>query len=174
MDTHKLVVLTGASGSGKTAIVDYIREHFADKYNIQICRTDSLPVPSHEEMVRDFGSGENWQRARTFECVGTIASDYIKHHHVIFEGQMRIAFIDEALKKENLTHATILLIDCSDDVRAYRLKELRQQPELFNDQMINWAAYLRNEATQRGLNMIDTSVLSIEDAAKNVMSYLAS
>jgi hypothetical protein len=34
---------------------------------------DSIGVPSPEQMIAEFGSGENWQRAKTFDWNGSIS-----------------------------------------------------------------------------------------------------
>jgi ATP-dependent Clp protease ATP-binding subunit ClpA len=57
------VVLTGASGSGKTAIAEAIRIGHPDL--AEVLHFDSIGVPSLEVMVAGWGSGEAWQRAMT-------------------------------------------------------------------------------------------------------------
>jgi regulator of PEP synthase PpsR (kinase-PPPase family) len=82
---------------------------------------------------------------------------------------MRISSLLEALKQANLPEAKIVLIDCSDSARAYRLNVLRRQSELNNERMRNWAAYLRREALSEGIQIVDTSNLSVEEAAGLVL-----
>jgi len=59
----------------------------------------------------------------------------------------------------------VVLLDCSPEVRAARLRGPRQQPELATDRMDAWAAYLRGQADALGLDVIDTSELSVEAVA---------
>src|SRR5262249_11158256 len=137
---------------------------------LDLLHFDSIGVPPADDMVRDFGSGENWQRLKTIVWITKIASHRLAARNVIFEGQMRIAFIVEALEHAGVPDAKILLIDCSDADRSHRLTALRNQPELNNDDMQNWAAYLRAEARQRGLQIIDTSKQSVADAADRILA----
>jgi len=52
---------------------------------------------------------------------------------VLFEGQMGIAFIQEALAAQQITHAHIICVECSEETRTARLTHDRQQPELANE-----------------------------------------
>jgi hypothetical protein len=56
-----------------------------------------------------------------------------------------------------------------------RLRDFRAQPELANDRMDAWAAYLRSQAKARGLRVLDTSAISVEavaDALEHEVSAL--
>jgi hypothetical protein len=56
--------------------------------------------------------------------------------------------------------------------RSRRLSLERQQPELANENMMNWARYLRHEAEGSGCEMLDTSTLSLEQCIIRVMARL--
>ncbi len=121
---------------------------------------DSIGVPSAEIMaayVGDYGPGGGWQRAMTMEWMQRIAPLLNSGKMVLFEGQMRIAFIEEAIAAAGVTNARIVLIDCSDSVRAARLMHDRQQPDLSNENMMGWARFLRDEAQRGGYETLDTS-----------------
>jgi hypothetical protein len=67
-----LIILTGASGSGKTAIAEAIertRPGFADVFPF-----DRIGVPSREAIVTGWGSDEAWQRAMTIDWLARIAT----------------------------------------------------------------------------------------------------
>jgi broad-specificity NMP kinase len=164
-----LVILTGASGAGKTALVARLRELAP---NIECLHFDSKGVPSLDEMIRDHGSPESWQRARTREWINEIGRVYSRDRPIVFEGQMRIAFVRDALNAAGLS-ATIVLVDCDDAERRRRLIEDRGQPELATDEMLNWAAFLRREAQEVGARVLDTTSLSKLEAAENVREILA-
>src|SRR5689334_18919930 len=100
---NRLVVLTGASGSGKTAIIDEIRNSPDKMTGLALLNFDSIGVPSDE--------GE----------VG----------------------IREGLAKDG---------------------------SLNNPDMMRWAAYLRNEAIGKGLNIIDTAKLSLQESVRVVLN----
>lgn len=55
------IVVTGASGVGKTTLVRAIEERGLE--GVRCYYFDSIGVPSSEEMVARFGSGEGWQEA---------------------------------------------------------------------------------------------------------------
>lgn len=54
-------------------------------------------------------------------------------------------------------------MDCSEEVMGYRLTHKRGQPELLTDDMRNWLKFLRNQAKQMGVEIIDTTKLSNEE-----------
>jgi len=114
------VILTGASGSGKTAIALVIeKEHPA----IAVFRADTIGVPSAEVMA-SYGSGHQpggaWQRAMTLEWMERIAPVVASGRPVLFEGQMRLAFIREALAAQGIKHARVVLVECDDATRTAR------------------------------------------------------
>jgi RNase adaptor protein for sRNA GlmZ degradation len=166
----RLIILTGASGSGKTAIADAIetrRPGLAD-----VLRFDRTGVPSPEEMVKGWGSGEAWQRAMTLTWIARIAALRGSNRPVLFEGQMRLAFVQEGLKSAGITDARLILVDCDDETRVHRLIAHRKQPELANPAMMNWAASLRREAQAGGYDVLNTSKLSLEQAVDHVCALL--
>lgn len=87
---------------------------------------------------------------------------------VLFEGQMRIAFIREGLQAVGISTAHIILVDCDDDTRRSRLIHHRDQPDLANADMMAWARYLRGEAIETGCTLFDTSKLTLNEC----LSYL--
>jgi RNase adaptor protein for sRNA GlmZ degradation len=165
----KLIILTGASGSGKTTIAEAIEAKSAGQ--VDVLRFDSVGVPAAEEMIARWGSGEAWQRATTVDWMDRLSSLSPRNRAVIFEGQMRLSFIREGLQAANID-ARVLLIDCDDETRKLRLGRDRQQPELASQTMMNWAAYLRREAREGGYQALDTSRLSIEVATERVWTVL--
>jgi hypothetical protein len=166
-----LVVLTGASGSGKTSIAEAIeirRPGFADVF-----RFDRIGVPSPEAMKTGWGSGEAWQRAMTLRWLADIAGQRAPDRPTLFEGQMRLAFVQEGLRLAGLVGARVVLVDCDDETRMHRLVTCRNQPELANPDTMNWAAFLRREAQMAGYEVLDTSKLSLEASVEQVCVLLA-
>jgi adenylate kinase family enzyme len=84
----KLIILTGASGAGKTTIAKALA-----KANSQIgsFSFDSIGVQSTEKMIADYRSGEEWQRQKTIEWLARLGQE-LKSGPVLFEGQARISF----------------------------------------------------------------------------------
>jgi dephospho-CoA kinase len=155
------VILTGASGSGKTTVAQL----FAEKYSheCEVFFFDSIGVPSVEEMLAQYGGGHQpggaWQRAMTFHWIERAAAILATGRPVLLEGQIRIAFILEALATHGLT-AHIVLVDCDDQTRTERLHGERNQPDLANEQMMGWARYLREEAIAAHCEILETTTLS--------------
>jgi hypothetical protein len=91
---------------------------------------------------------------------------------VLFEGQMRLAFVQEGLKSAGIADSRLILLDCDDATRMHLLVAHRKQPELANPAMMNWAALLRREARAGGYEVLDTSKLSLEEAVEHVCARL--
>ena len=167
-----LVIMTGASGSGKTAIAKAIEETYP---SITVLRFDTIGVPSAEVMAT-FGSGHQpggaWQRTMTFQWLERIAPMLAEGKTVLFEGQMRIAFIREALAAAKIEKAHVLCVECADSTRARRLTEDRFQPELANEDMMTWSRYLHEEAMQADYEILDTTNLSLSDSIGHVLAIL--
>jgi chloramphenicol 3-O-phosphotransferase len=167
-----LVVLTGASGSGKTTLAKRIPERYPKECEVMFF--DSVGVPSSEEMKKWGGQdpGATWQRATTLEWFAKLAPILRGGRSVLFEGQMRLAFIHEALDAFQITSAHIVLVDCDDITRAKRLSDERDNPSLANERMMNWAAYLRVEARQAGCQILDTCQATLDECVERLHAYL--
>ena len=167
-----LVIMTGASGSGQTAIAKAIE---VDHPSIAIFRFDTIGVPSAEVMA-SFGTGHQpggaWQRAMTLKWFERIAPIVASGEAVLFEGQMRIAFIQEALNAFAIENARVLCVECDDSARIRRLTHDRVQPELANESMVGWARYLHQEAIDAGCEILDTTNLSLADSVRAILDEL--
>lgn len=164
---HRLLVLTGASGSGKTAIVQYIRAHALGE--AELLHFDDAGIPSLDKMCRLDGTTATSQRRAMHDWIRHVASTHLTLRPVLLEGSVRLSFIREACVENGIDDAHIVLIDCDEKTRAHRLTTLRGQPELVNDDLRNWAAYLREEAKAQHVPVVDTSHLSLADAAHQVL-----
>ena len=168
-----LVVLTGASGGGKTAIARAIETVHPE---FTVFRFDTIGVPSAEAMAT-FGAGHQpggaWQRAMTLEWFKRITPVLKRGGKVLFEGQMRIAFIKEALAICDISNARVILVDCDDQTRADRLTNDRRQPELADDSMMGWSKYLRQEAVEARCEIFDTGTLAVADCVRRIVNYLS-
>ena len=56
--------------------------------------------------------------------------------------------------------------------RGERLRGPRGQPELASDRMTSWAVYFRGEADARGLPIIDTTDLTVDEVASELEALL--
>jgi hypothetical protein len=125
---------------------------------------DTIGIPSLEEMTRAYGSPERWQADATRRWLLRIAADRDSSPVTILEGQTRPDFARSAAGGCAQLRLELILLECSASTRAARLQK-RGQPELANEQMQSWAAYLRGEADRLGFLIIDTTELSIEQVA---------
>jgi chloramphenicol 3-O-phosphotransferase len=160
----QLVILTGASGSGKTAIAEAIRTGRPDL--AEVLHFDSIGVPSPEARLA-WGADGAWQRAMTLDWMARIAAMRGGHRQVLFEGQMRLAFVREGVLAAGIADARLILVDCADAIRTRRLVTNRRQPELASPTMMMWAAFLRQEARVAGCDV------SLARSVERVCKYLA-
>ncbi len=166
----RFVVLVGASGSGKTTIASAIERFHGN--DVQVFYFDRIGVPSVDRMIAEYGSGEAWQRAKTFEWMAKLAPLCGRGHGLLFEGQTRLSFLAEAAEAAGITAYAPILVDCDDETRATRLSLERRQSELANEAMMTWADYLRRDAKERGCDILDTSGIALDQCVAHVMARL--
>jgi hypothetical protein len=159
----RILVVTGASGAGKTATVRSLDARALP--GVQCFYFDSIGVPTAEVMERDYGGGEQWQASATAEWLARLGRLPEEVRVAVLDGQTRPSSVLGAAARAAPGTVHVVLLDCSSDVRAARLRGPRQQPELANVRMDNWAAYLRGQADALDLTVIDTSLLTITEAA---------
>ena len=122
-------------------------------------------------MITEFGSGENWQKAKTFDWMERIQKEFLsKEKSVLFDGQMRISFILQACAAAKITNYKIILLDCDDTSRESRLRINRRQPKLATARMMSWARFLRNEADTNSIPVLDTSRRSTERCVAEILA----
>jgi hypothetical protein len=168
---RRLIILTGASGAGKTAIAKAIENRRPRV--AEVVFFDQIGVPTPEAMIAGWGSGEGWQRATTLQWMERLANRPNRQTPILFEGQMRFAFVEEGLRLASIDSARIILVDCDDRVRSNRLNRERGQPDLANPTMMAWAEYLRREAEAGGYDILDTSALKLDQSVDRVCAYLS-
>jgi shikimate kinase len=164
-----LIVLSGASGSGKTTIARAIAARRDRQVDVHFF--DSIGVPPVEQMIAEQGSGEGWQRAKTVEWVHRLAPSVLSGRNVLLEGQTRIAFLNDAVVAAGLAQYRIIFVDCDDATRTHRLVAERGQPELANPTMLDWARFLRDEAERGGYEILDTSANSLDVCIERICRH---
>jgi RNase adaptor protein for sRNA GlmZ degradation len=156
---HTLYFVIGASGSGKTAAVCELERSSRAK----MFYFDSIGMPSEQERAEKWGGGAGWQRAMTIEWARRIHPE-LAEAPAVLDGQTRPSFIAEACKLGGVDSWRVILVTRADDVRRARLLK-RGQPELANDQMMQWARYLVAETRRIGGTIIDNDGLSVTETA---------
>lgn len=157
-DMNKVIFIIGASGAGKTTAVQRLEEEGVE--GVIMLYFDSIGVPSPEEM----GDPETWQREATIKWVQRIKEEYLPTTHVLFDGQTRPNFIEEACAKNGISSYKVILVDCTDHERIRRLIG-RGDASLANKTMIQWAHYLRRECEKRNWCILDNSLLDVNGSA---------
>lgn len=160
-----IVAIVGASAAGKTAVVTELARRNPPRTTLH--HFDSIGIPSDEEMRATFGSGEGWQEAMTHRWVDELAATAIEV--AVLEGQTRPSFLRNAFARNGMTNTSIILLDCSAEIRRQRLHGPRNQPELATARMDSWAAYLRGQADALGLLVVDTSSESVSVIADKLL-----
>jgi shikimate kinase len=163
-----ILFLSGASGVGKTSTVEALKAHYHSSSDYAFVHFDSIGVPSPEEMIEQAGSGEGWQELTTYRWIEKIATEYQDKQSVVIEGQVNLDFIESACRKFEIARYFIVLIDCDWETMRKRLVHYRQQPELVNQDMKNWATFLRKQAQRKNLPIIDTSHQTLEQVVRSI------
>jgi Zn-finger nucleic acid-binding protein len=161
-----ILVVTGASGAGKTAAVQALAAR--NLPGVRCFYFDSIGVPSADVMQREYGGGDAWQAWATQEWltrIGALAALPDGVRVAVLEGQTRPSLVVGLTGSVPRCDVGVILLDCSADVRNARLRGARQQPELATDRMDDWAAYLRGEAATLKLPVIETTALAPDEVA---------
>jgi hypothetical protein len=165
-----ILVVTGASGSGKTATVQALEARALP--GVRCYYFDAVGVPSVETMHRDFGGPEQWQAAMTQEWIDRLTADPDRADIYVLDGQTRPSFVRIAIERTRPAPVQMVLLQCAPAVRQARLAGPRGQPELSSPRMDCWAAYLRGQADALNLPVIDTTDISIDAAADALVVYV--
>ncbi len=165
----KLIVLTGASGSGKTTLARATGARLGGQIEVRFF--DSIGVPPAEQRIAEYGSDGGWQRTKTVEWMQRIAPIVQSGRNLLFEGQTRFSFLNEAIAAANIVGCRLILVDCDDATRTHRLVVERRQPELANSTMLSWARFLRGEAERGGHEILDTSASSLDMCIERICRH---
>jgi hypothetical protein len=168
MQSVRILVVTGASGVGKTTLVRLAEARGISGASFHYF--DSIGVPSVEQMARDFGSPENWQIAMTNRWIARLARS--ESRLCVLDGQVRPTTVRDAFAHYQV-EGRIVLLDCTHVVREARLRDERQQPELNTRDMACWASYLRGQADALDLPVLDTSAMTVDEAVETLFAHIS-
>ncbi len=165
-----LLVVTGASGAGKTTLVRGVEASGIP--DVSCYYFDSIGVPSHEEMVSRFGGPRQWQVDALNYWVARLLRNEDSVQVAVLDGQVRPSDVRVVCERFGARRAQIVLIDCSHTDRNLRLRGPRAQSELANTEMDCWAAYLRGQADALNLPLICTTQLPVRDAVLSLIVHI--
>ena len=165
-----ILVVTGASGSGKTTTVRELEARALP--GIRCYYFDAAGVPAPEVLEREFGSPESWQAVTTHAWLERLAADPDGADVYVLDGQTRPSFVRSAVERIGAALVRVVLLDCAAHTRHARLAGPRGQPELSNARMDCWATYLRGQAQALELPVIDTTDLEVDDAVDALILHI--
>ncbi|MEP6848486.1 MAG: hypothetical protein ABI999_06495 [Acidobacteriota bacterium] len=154
-----IIVLTGASGAGKTSLIVKLNELAIPGVEGINCDRVTVVIPENAE------PGDR-QAAILSYWIEKLRKERVEL--AVLDTQIRPHLAQEVLDDASVAHSRIVLVDCDPAIRNERLRAERQQPELANAQMDCWAAYLRGQADALGLSIIHTGVASLEESLKTL------
>lgn len=171
-DIPFIIFLTGASGAGKTKLLNALSKKLPASSTVCL-HFDSIGVPSEEEMIRNYGSPSEWQKAMTYQWINKLTNEFKDKNLIILEGQVNLAFIVSAFEQVKFNNYKIILVHCDDEVRHKRLHENRSQSELVNDKMDNWSNFLKKQAEDLEVSILDTTSMSIDGMVEKFMQSIS-
>ena len=65
----------------------------------------------------------------------------------------------------------LVLVTCSIEEMEKRLIK-RKQPELFNEDMVNWIKFLERQAKEKWVKILDTSDISLNESIEKISKLI--
>ncbi len=165
-----LLVVTGASGAGKTTLIRELRAMGIP--GVGCYELDSMEIPSPEEMIERWGGTMEWQNVATRYWIERLLRNDGGHEVAVLDGQVRPSEVRAAFASLGVRVGGVTLVDCDPDERNARLRGPRGQPELISGQMDCWAAYLRGQCDALDLPRIDTSARAAADCVAELAALV--
>jgi dephospho-CoA kinase len=160
------LILTGASGAGKTTLVLKLAEAGLGGVECINCDRVQMERPAS-------GDSSDYQSAILQHWLDQLRSRNTKVELAVLDTQIRPHRAIEVLGRAGVVSYEVVLVDCERAIRNKRLLTERQQPELVTAQMDCWAAYLRGQADALGLTIIDTSSQLVEESLEDLMRVVS-
>jgi broad-specificity NMP kinase len=150
----QILFLNGSSGSGKTTIAARLKN-------------DHQIAWFHPDGAWDTTRLD--QRELTFRCVEKVVEEY--NGLVIIDSQLQNQFLVDSVEKYRVSVGKQILLDCNDAERESRLLKRGWSKEKIAP-MIPWAQYLREQAIQEKVLLVDTSSASELEVVGAVLDYI--
>lgn len=160
-----IVVLTGASGSGKTSLVGKLNE-------LAIPGVEGINCDRVKIDLSDTAGPSDRQAGVLSYWITKFDQDKSNVRLAVLDTQIRPHIAIEVLGQAGVENSQIVLVDCDPVLRNERLHKERQQPELASAQMDCWAAYLRGQADALSLSIIETGKASLDESVKTLAAIV--
>jgi dephospho-CoA kinase len=160
-----ILVLTGASGAGKTTLILKLNELAIP--GVKGINCDRVKLESDDK-----GEPADQQADILRYWISQLSQPGTGIELAVLDTQIRPHRALEVLSQAAIDYAQIVLVDCDPVKRNERLHMNRRQPELANPRMDCWAAYLRGQADALQLSIIDTSNDSIDQSLVQLESLV--
>ncbi len=166
-----IVFLTGACGVGKTTLLKHLQEILpSDKY--EFYQTDDTPLPSNEEVQRLYVNGwEGWQKVHMRYWVDRLMPLH-NDKTIFWDGQTNMDFLETYLNDYLSEDYRIVLVECDVDERFRRLIEERNQPELAQQDQVNWRNFLHRQAIEKNAFILDSTHMGTAELAKALLKEI--
>jgi len=162
-----IIIITGASGVGKTTILKKLAKDQVEK--ALIYHFDYIGIPDWST-IKD---AKKWQRDTTYTWIDKLVDIARKKKvNIVFEGSTDIQFIKEGFLRNQFGNYRIVLFDCSTEIMKERLSG-RGQPELYTSDMVNWLNKLRADAIAEDIDIVKTDKFSVDQICKMLTKKLA-
>ncbi|HAT7869366.1 TPA: GNAT family N-acetyltransferase [Legionella pneumophila] len=165
-----IVLITGASGVGKTTLLKEIEQQYPQE-TISSHFFDSIGVPSFDDMIQQYGSTEKWQEITTRRWIERLSQIHDKKL-IFLEGQFNPEFALTPLKEHGIKNYLLICLHTEQAIREHRLSVLRNQPELADIHMNNWALFLKEKTIEMGGVILDSSQDSINMLVMELMELV--
>ncbi|HEX3101788.1 MAG TPA: hypothetical protein VHQ01_08355 [Pyrinomonadaceae bacterium] len=154
-----ILVLTGASGAGKTSLIVKLNE-LAIR-GVEGINCDRVTIDDAET-----AEPSDKQARILSHWISKFREEDIRVEVAVLDTQIRPHIAQGVLDHAGVEFSQIVLVDCDPAIRNERLRTERQQPELANPQMDCWAAYLRGQADALRLTIIQTGDSTLDECTK--------
>jgi len=168
----KTIFLTWASWVGKTTITNELKKSLENtKWVVFSSFDDEYKIPEAKEVMEKWWSWESWQE---YSCTKYIKDKIEENKNsilLILDMQTNLDFIEKWFEEINYKNYEIVLVTCAIGEMKKRLKK-RNQPELFNENMINWIKFLEKQAKEKWVKILDTSEISVKESILEIQKLI--
>jgi len=160
-----ILVLTGASGAGKTTLIEELNA-------IDIPGVEGINCDRARMYIGETSEPSDRQAGILRYWLTKLGRERTERRLAVLDTQIRPHIARDLLDQAGVALSQIVLVDCDLATRNERLIKERKQPELANPQMDCWAAYLRGQADALGLSIIQTGNASLHESSQTLEAII--